>query len=219
LNYLIQKNKGVFCINSEKKLQGRLIQKIGEGMMKGIDLATGKDVDSINKFVDQQKKLHPELKDNPGALADRLISKRKWYASTASFCWGCGGWFTIVPNLAHIWRIHGRLVLTIAYIYGYDLNDPERREEIALCFALSGGNEALKNLVKEAGMAGAKKALLTPAMKEIIKKLPNKIITIAGKKSLLNVAKVVPIAGGLVSGVMDFFSTTGIGKAAKEFYS
>jgi len=68
-------------------------------------------------------------------------------------------------------------------------------------------------------MAGTKKALLSPAMKEVIKKLPNKIITIAGKKSLLNVAKAFPIAGGLVPGVMDFFSTTGIGKAAKEFYS
>lgn len=188
-------------------------------MIKGIDLATGNDVVSIKKFVDQQRQLHPELKDDPGALADRLINKRKWYASTASFCWGCGGWFTIVPNLAHIWRIHGRLVLTIAYIYGYDLEDPERREEIALCFALSGGNEALKNVIKEAGMVGAKKALLTPVMKEIIKKLPNRIITIAGEKSILNVVKVVPIVGGIVSGVMDFFSTAGIGKAAKEFYS
>lgn len=106
----------------------------------------------------------------------------------------------------------------MAYIYGYDLDEPERREEIALCFALSGGNEALKNVLKDAGMVGAKKALLTPAMKEIIKKLPNKIITIAGENSLLNVTKVVPVAGGLVSGVMDFYSTTAIGKAAKEFY-
>ncbi|MEL7658212.1 MAG: EcsC family protein, partial [Bacillota bacterium] len=135
-----------FMINDEK-FQQKLIQKIGEGMMKGIDLATGNDVVSIKKFVDQQKRLHPELENDPGALADRLIDKRKWYASVASFCWGCGGWVTIVPNLAHIWRIHGRLVLTVAYIYGYDLDDPERREEIALCFALSGGNEALKNVL------------------------------------------------------------------------
>jgi hypothetical protein len=130
-----------------------------------------------------------------------------------------GGVITIVPNLAHIWRIHGRLVLTVAYIYGYDLNDPERREEIALCFALSSGNEALKKVLKEAGLIGAKKALLTSAMKEMIKKLPNKIITIAGQKSLLNVSKLVPVVGGIVCGVMDFFSTKGVGKAAKLYYS
>jgi hypothetical protein len=145
-------------MDKEKRFQEKIIQKIGEGMMKGIDLATGKDVSSIRSFVNQQILLHPELKDNPGALANHLINKRKWYAGAVGFCWGCGGWFTLVPNLAHIWRIHGRLVLTVAYIYGYDLEDPERREEIALCFALSSGNETLKNVLKEAGMVGAKKS-------------------------------------------------------------
>lgn len=196
-----------------------LMKKVGQGMMKGIDLVTGKDVQSIRKFVDRQKELHPDLSNSPDLLADRIIKKKNWYASATSFCYGLGGIITMAPNIAHIWRIHGRLVLTIAYIYGYDLDDSERREEIVLCFALSSGNEALKKVLKEAGIAGAKKALMTQASKEIIKKLPNKIITIAGKKSLLNVTKIVPVAGGLVCGIMDFFSTNGIGKAAKAYYS
>lgn len=196
-----------------------LSKKIGQGMMKGIDLATGKDVESLIKLVENQKRLHPEIANNPDKLADRIISKKNWYASATSFCYGLGGVITIAPNLAHIWRIHGRLVLTIAYIYGYDLNDPERREEIALCFAMSSGNEKIKQLLKEAGIVGAKKVLMKEGSKELIKKLPNKIISIAGKKSLLTVAKIVPVAGGIVCGIMDFFSTKGIGKAAKRYYS
>ena len=196
-----------------------LMRKIAEGMRKGIDLAVGKDVASIGDFVDRQRQLHPELAEDPSALTDRIVGKKQWYAAAVSFCWGMGGIMTLVPNLAHIWRIHGRLVLTVAHIYGYDLDNPERREEIALCFALSSSNEAVKRAVREAGLLGAKKALLTQAMKTMIKKLPNKLITIAGTRSLLNVAKVVPIAGGLVCGVMDFFSTKGIGKAAKAYYS
>lgn|GEM_PF-1432435 len=203
---------------NKEKMHQQVIRKIGEGMIKGIDLATGNDVSSITSFVERQRALHPELAGNYGALADRLVGKRQWYAAAASFCWGCGGWFTLVPNLAHIWRIHGRLVLSVAHVYGYDLIHPERREEIALCFALSSWNEALKKVLQEAGLAGAKKALLTSASKEIIKSLPNKILTIAGKKSLLNVAKIVPVAGGLVSGTLDFFSTKGIGQAAKSYY-
>ena len=202
----------------DEKLYQQLVRKIGEGMMKGIDLATGNDVSSISNFVERQKTLHPELAGNNSELADRIIGKKQWYASAASFCWGCGGWFTIVPNLAHIWRIHGRLVLSVAHIYGYDLRDPEIKEDIALCFALSSGNEALKKVLKEAGLVGARKALLTPVIKEIIKSLPNKIITIAGQKSLLTVAKIVPVAGGIVSGTMDFFSTKSIGIAAKSYY-
>ena len=196
-----------------------LMQKISAGMARGIDVATGKDVTSIRNFVDRQKALHPELTDDPSALADRIIRKRQWYAGATSFFWGLGGALTLVPNLAHIWRIHGRLVLTVAYIYGYDLEDPERREEIALCFVLSSGHESVKRAVREAGLIGAKKALLTKAMKAMIKKLPNRLITIAGKRSLVNVGRLVPVAGGIVCGVMDFFSTKGIGNAAKEYYS
>src|SRR3989338_4238197 len=180
----------------------RLLEKIGSGMIKGIDLATSNDLRSIKNFVDNQIKLHPELKGLRGELADRIIAKRAWFAGAASFFWGLGGWFTLVPNLVHIWRIHGRLVLTMAYVYDYDLNDPERREEIALCFALSGANESLKQLLKDGGLLGVKKVLLTPAMKAVIKGLPNKIITIAGERSLLNVAKIVPVAGGVVSGAI-----------------
>jgi hypothetical protein len=198
--------------------QNFLVEKIGKGMMRGIDLATGKDMKAIRNLVDNQKRLHPELAADPGAIVDRILAKKQWYAAATSFCWGLGGAITIVPNLAHIWRIHGRLVLTVAYVYGYDLDDPERREEIALCFALSSGNDAVKRFVKEAGLVGARKALMTQAMKELIKNLPNKLVTIAGTKSILTVAKIVPIAGGLVCGVMDFFSTKGIGKAAKAYY-
>lgn len=201
------------------RLHKKLQKKIGEGMVRGIDLATGKDVVSIKNFVDQQRRLHPDLANNHDEIAERIINKRKWYTAAVSFFWGLGGWFTIVPNVAHVWRIHGRLVLTIAYVYGYDLEDPERREEIVLCFALSSGNETLKRILKESGIIGVKKALLTPAMKEIIKQLPNRIITIAGQKSLMNVAKIVPVAGALLLAVMDFFSTKGVGKAAKYYYS
>ncbi len=196
-----------------------IMEKVAEGMKRGIDLAVGKDVSSIRNFVDQQKRLHPELANDPSALTDRIIAKRQWYASAVSFCWGFGGYITLAPNLAHICRIHGRLVLTVAYIYGYDLDDPERREDIVLCFAMSSGNEAIKKVLKEAGLDSAKRALLNQTAKEVIKKLPNKLITIAGTKSLLNVAKIVPVAGGIICGILDYFSTKGIGKAAKAYYS
>ena len=93
-----------------------LMRKISEGMKRGIDLAVGKDIDTIKNFIDQQKKLHPEISNDPEALADRIIRKKQWYAGAVGFFWGLGGIITVVPNVAHIWRIHGRLVLSIAYI-------------------------------------------------------------------------------------------------------
>ena len=77
-------------------------------MAKGLDYATGEDVSSIKNFVDTQKALHPELNDDPLALANRMVKKRQWYGATTSFIWGLGGWWTLIPNLVSIWRIHGR---------------------------------------------------------------------------------------------------------------
>jgi len=203
----------------EESWHEKFLNTISLGMTKGIDLAIGNDLSGIVEFVDLQRSQHPELIDKPFDLARRIIGKRQWYAGAISFFYGLGGIITFLPNLVHVWRIHGRLVLTVAYIFGYDPHSPERREEIALCFALSSGNEAIKKVLKESGMIGAKKVLLTEGMKEIIKQLPRRIVTIAGEKSLLNVAKVLPIFGGVVCGVMDFFSTKGVGEGAISFYS
>ena len=197
----------------------RLQALVAKGMTKGLDLATGKDVESIEAFVATQKRLHPECVSDPHLLVDRLIAKREWYGGAVGFVWGLGGLASIVPSVAHSWRVHGRLVLTVAHSYGYDLDDPERREEIALCVALSSAKESVNTALKELGMLGARKALLTESSRAVIKKLPNKLVTIAGQKSLVNVGKMVPIAGGVVGGVVDFYSTRAVGKAAKTFYS
>ena len=203
-------------MSEETKKLTRTQEVLSKGMARGLDLAAGKDTASIKAFVDNQRRLHPGLDDS--ALSDRIIAKQQWFGGMAGFVWGLGGYWTLIPNMAHIWRIHGRLILSIAYIYGYDLNEPERREEIALCFALSATNEAVNKMLREAGMLGAKKALLKPAAKEFIKKLPNKLVTIAGKKSLANVTKIVPVAGGILGGTVDFLATRAVGKAAKAFY-
>jgi asparagine N-glycosylation enzyme membrane subunit Stt3 len=38
------------------------------------------------------------------------------------------------------------------------------------------------------------------------------------QRSLMNVAKILPVAGGAVCGIYDFFTTKAIGNAAKGFY-
>jgi len=148
----------------QERTYNRLIEKINKGITKGIDLAIGKDVISIKNYVDNQRLLHPEL--NRNELVDRLINKKKWRAAIVSFAYGLGGFWTLVPNLAHIWRIHGRLVLTIAYTCGYDLNDPELRHDIFVCFALSSRCEELKKILSEAG-----NVVLSPYMCDNMKKL------------------------------------------------
>jgi len=195
----------------------KIVEQAGQALSKAIDLATGNDVEAICEFVDTIKKNNPDLSNIE--LAKKIAQKRTWFAGLAGGVYGAGGFITIAPDLFTMWRIQGRLILATAYIFGHNLESPERRDEILIVMGIASGSEAAKKVAIEAGKEGLKKTLLTPAIKEIIKKLPNKIITIAGEKSLLNVAKLVPLIGIPITFGIDFFSTKMVGKAAIEFYS
>ncbi len=195
----------------------KFIEQAGQALTKSIDFATGNDVEAICEFVDTIKENNPDLSNIE--LAEKIVQKRTWFAGLAGGVYGAGGFLTIGPDLFTMWRIQGRLILAIAYVFGHDLESSERRDEILLVMGIASGSEAAKKVAVEAGKEGFRKTLLTPAVKEVIKKLPNKIITIAGEKSLLNVAKLVPLIGVPITFVMDFFSTKAVGKAAIEFYS
>lgn len=195
----------------------KFIEQTGQTLTKAIDFATGNDVKAICEFVDTIKKNNPNLSNIE--LAKKIAQKRTWFAGLAGGVYGAGGFLTIGPDLFTMWRLQGRLILAIAYIFGHDLESPERRDEILLVMGIASGGETVKKVAVEAGKEGFKNALLKPAVKEVIKKLPNKIITIAGEKSLLNVAKLVPLIGVPITFGMDFFSTKAVGKAAIGFYS
>ena len=68
----------------------RLQNLIARGMVKGLDLVTGKDVTSIQAFVDRQRQLHPELAQDHGRMADRLIQKRQSVWRRDPLCLGTG---------------------------------------------------------------------------------------------------------------------------------
>jgi len=195
----------------------RIIEQAGQALTKAINFATGNDVEAIREFVDKIKENNPGLSNIE--LAKKIAQKRTWFAGLAGAVYGTGGFITIGPDLFTLWRIQGRLILAIAYIFGHNLESPERRDEILLVMGIASGSEAAKIVAIEVSKEGFKKTLLTSVVKEVIKKLPNKIITIAGEKSLLNVSKLVPLIGIPITFAIDFFSTKAVGKAAIEFYS
>ncbi len=204
-------------IDSRFMSKDRIIEQASLALPKAINFATGNDVEAICGFVDTIKRNNPNLSNIE--LAKKIAQKRTWFAGLAGGVYGAGGFLTIGPDLFTMWRLQGRLILAIAYIFGHNLESPERRDEILLVMGIASGSEAAKKVMVETGKEGFEKVLLKPAVKEIIKKLPNKIITIAGEKSLLNVAKLVPLIGVPITFGMDFFSTKAVGKAAIEFYS
>jgi hypothetical protein len=159
---------------------------------------------------------------------ERVDSLIKWECSknfAAGFVTGLGGVITMpvaVPAaLAASWIIQARMAAAIARIYGHSL-DEDKVRTFALLTLL--GGEATE-ILREVGVtAGSRLAL------EAIKRIPRKtlgainravgfrLLSKAGQKGVINLAKLVPVAGGAVGGAVDLVACQTVGRIAKKVF-
>lgn len=159
---------------------------------------------------------------------ERVDSLIKWECSknfAAGFVTGLGGIITMpvaVPAaLGASWIIQARMAAAIARIYGHSLDEDKVRTFVLL--TLLGGEAA--ELFREVGInVGSRLAL------EAIKKIPGKtliainravgfrLLSKAGQKGVINLAKLVPVAGGVVGGTVDLVACQTVGRIAKKVF-
>lgn len=82
-----------------------------------------------------------------------------------------------------------------------------------------------KELLKKAGIAVTEgllreviKGIPAKALKEINKAVGFRLLTRSGEKGVVNLTKIVPVAGGLVSGVLDAVSCIVTGRTAERLF-
>lgn len=166
-----------------------------------------------------------EKYDTPEIAIDKFVNAQVAKCTTSGFVTSLGGLITLpvaVPaNLASVWYVQLRMIATIAVIGGHDPSDDEVQTLAFIC--LVGGS--VTKLCREAGIQFANK--VTTAM---LKKLPGSLLTKinqkvcfrfltkSGTKGLVNLGKLVPIAGGVVGGGIDFVGTHIIAKKAKDVF-
>ncbi len=156
-------------------------------------------------------------------VIDRLIKESVAASSTNGFVTGLGGFvtmpITIPANIAGALVINARLVGSIAYLRGYDITDPHVQTIITLTTA--GGTLA-------STLHGVGVKIGTKLTAQMIKAIPiaviRKINTKVGfmllakygtQRSVITLAKGIPLAGGLVGAGVDATLTALVGKAAK----
>lgn len=166
--------------------------------------------------------LHP---DRERAI-NALIKWQMIYAGTTGFLTSFGGVITLpvaVPvNLGVVLCIQLRMIQAIAHLRGHDLKSDRVRGLAEACLA---GSSAIET-VKEAGINITSK-LTAQAIKKIpgtaVTKLNHavgfRLLTKAGTRGIINLPKVIPIVGGLMSGAIDAGTTRAIGGAAKKIFT
>ncbi|WP_416888310.1 hypothetical protein [Microbacterium sp.] len=156
----------------------------------------------------------------------RIVNETTTATGATGFTTGVGGFVTlpaaIVANLAGSMLLNARMVGAIADLRGWSLEDETAQTAILLLAAGGSLNESLTAAgVKVGGHATMKLIETIPieVIRSINKKAGFMLIAKYGtKRSVVTLAKVVPVVGGVVSGGVDVGFTRVVARAAKRAF-
>lgn len=172
------------------------------------------------------RKTRPHERDDVEKAIRRLILESVEAAGVNGFVTGLGGFIampvTIPANIAGALVINARLAAAIAYLRGYDPSDPHVRTVATLVAVGSNSQQIAKTIGIKAGekvaMVAIKKIPIV-LIREINKKVGFMLIAKQGtKRSVITLAKGVPLVGGVVGGGVDATMTNVIGRTAKAMF-
>lgn len=160
--------------------------------------------------------------------SERVHALVRWAVAknaTAGFGNGLGGILTLpvtIPgSLAASLAIQAPMVGAIAKIYGHDLQDEHVRTMILLCMV----GTAMEDVAKQAGIAvgnkvaiQALKALPGRVLIGINKKVGFRLLTKFGGRGVVNLVKLVPVAGGVIGGTIDGATCHAVGQTADRAF-
>lgn len=175
-----------------------------------------------------RKVANDHLKDavDLDSAIESIINWRTAYAAGSGFVTGVGGIaampVTIPAGLLASYALGANTAAATAYVRGYDVDTEQVRTLILLCLI----GESAEQVLKNAGIAiGTKltKAILQripgKVFIEINKRVGFRLITKAGEKGVVNVAKMVPLVGGVVGAGFDGYYVNSCGRAAQALFS
>jgi hypothetical protein len=168
-----------------------------------------------------QRLLDEHRGDVDKAIRD-LIEMHVRYAGAQGFLTNLGGLVTaavaIPANITGLALIQCRMVASIAWLRGYDLEDPRIRNAILATIL---GEDDVEKLVRKRRLPAPPMALATapqydPELDRVVAgEVASELITrVAGKRLASTIGRRVPVVGGVVGLTVDGFETWRIGRYA-----
>lgn len=210
--------------NAVKSFSEEQIKRYSDEFIAILNNEIIKESKHIKVYVENLRRLNPGI--DSIELAKKIISRRSLKAGGVGAVTNIGGIITLpisMPTDLYLsFRVQIRMVLAIAYIFGWDINDREIATDVLLVLGGNGAMEALSGAGIKIGQEFAKKAVNKYINREVMKKInrviSRKIITKAGEKSLTSFAKLVPVVGAPIGGTINWLGTQAVGKTALQFY-
>lgn len=163
---------------------------------------------------------------DPEKAVKNFVRNQVAKCTTSGFLTSLGGLITLpvaIPaNIASVLYVQLRMIATIAAIGGYSVKDDEVETLVYMCLA----GTSMIDACKQTGIVIANKMTTSFVTKripgEVIKKINKavgfRLLTKFGEKGVINIGKLIPIAGGIIGGSFDFVSTQAIAKRAYKTF-
>lgn len=218
------------CCNLEDEMtdsedqSGEITKKIVDAISWAYDRVIEEDnfglpgaVRLANEYLGQE--------NNVEAAIESLINWQTIQAGTVGFVTGLGGFLTLpvaLPaNLASVLYLQLRMIATIAHLRGYDINSDKVRTLAIACLVGSSVGDLLKDVGINVGTKLTQQAIKRvpgAALVRINQAVGFRLATKAGSTGAVNLSRLVPFVGGVVSGAFDAATTRAIGAAATTLF-
>ena len=162
---------------------------------------------------------------NVDAAAKQFINYQIAKCATSGFVTGLGGLITLpvaIPaNVGGVLYVQMRMIACLAYMVGYDIKSDQVQTLVYACLA----GISIDQIFKQAGIKVGNKAVMAMVKKipgEVLTKINQKVgfrlLTKFGTKGIVNIGKMVPVVGGIISGGFDFAETKVIANRAYTMF-
>lgn len=189
---------------------------------------------ACEKARPEAKKLAEEYLKKDGTLEDRvdeLISHQQLKCGGVGFAtsvWGMAGSIALLPvDFSHLIFQQVKMTMAIAYMAGRNLEENDVATICTACLLGKKGVEIIQKAIfekmeiKATGEAFSRLLVRTIPQEVAIKvnqKVVNSFAANLGGKGIVNVSKMAPLIGGVISGGLNYCETGAVGKAAKYLF-
>ncbi|MFA1710264.1 EcsC family protein [Peribacillus frigoritolerans] len=207
---------------------GKALELTQEAIMKTLDWSYDKAINGGVPRMTTAVELADSYLNKSGTMDEKVKSLILWQntkSATSGFLTGLGGLVTLpvaIPvNVTSVILVQMRMVAAIAHMGGYDLKDDQVKSFVYASLAGSGAMDILKNsgiqIGRKLAISGIKKVPYG-VLKRINQGVGFRLVTKFGSKGVINLGKLVPLAGGVIGGTVDALSTNTIGNVAYKIF-
>lgn len=202
--------------------------RLARAQHKASNTLVAKAVDGFGPFQSARHSAKDALGRGrtPDEAIRRLIATHVAVAGAQGFVTNVGGWTTLpisVPaNMGAAILVQAHLAASIASVHGYDTETEDVRTALLLCVVGNAGVEAIKRtgiVIGEKASMSLIASIPITTIRALNRRLGFMLIAKYGtQRSVITLAKWVPVVSGVIGGGVDAAATRTVGHFSNDFF-